>query len=57
MCMRVPLITEFYHTLSTDVRKGTCTTEVVFLFMYRGIIQSYCAQIPVARATILYGDP
>lgn len=52
--MRVPLITEFYHTLNIDLRKGTCTTEVVFLFTYREIIQSHCAQFQVARATKFY---
>jgi len=38
--MRVPLITEFHHTLRADIRKGNCTTEVVFVFTYRRIIQS-----------------
>ena len=50
MRMRVPLLTEFHHTC---IRKGTCTVEGDFV-TYRDIIQSHCAQIPVARATKFY---
>jgi len=50
--MRVPLLTEFHHTLSADIRRGTRTTEI--FIMYRGINHSHCAQIPVARKTKLY---
>ena len=41
--MRVPLITEFHHILSTDISKGTCTMEVIFFFyVQRDNSESLC---------------